>query len=391
MRMNTIGRQAMPLWMGLLTLSLLALPSKGYAEDCAVSLDLEYVASAEIVARVVNDVTHKTLLIHLASPMAVSSTLEGFRENIRHVGNSYTPPQCWALYHRIGLETSRKQLLRAVGRDAADTSLLFTGANMDHLSVRKKAHRDMTVYALVTAGVRSNALRMAEDVGRFYEPGTINIILLTNMQLTRRAINRAIITATEAKTAALWDMDIRSAYTPLTNPATGTGTDNVIVVEGAGPRIDKTGGHTKIGELIARAVYAGVREAVRRQNGIVAERDVFQRLKDRRIDLPGLLADAAGGVDKKGLLARLESVLREPEYAGFIQSAMAVSDAYERGLIANIHGFDRWCDAVSRNIAKRPIDHPRNFDFSEPLPLPLAMAFKALLNGLAVKTDEDFR
>ena len=93
---------------------------------------------------------------------------------------------------------------------------------------------------------------MAEDIGSWYEPGTINMILLTNMRLTPRGMQRAIISATEAKTAALQDLDIRSSYTPMVNPATGTGTDNIIVVQGAGTRIDNAGGHSKMGELIAR-------------------------------------------------------------------------------------------------------------------------------------------
>ncbi len=72
----------------------------------------------------------------------------------------------------------------------------------------------MTVYALVTAGVESNAVRMSVDEGRFYEPGTINVILMTNMKLSSRARTRAIISATEAKTAAMEDLDVRSSASP---------------------------------------------------------------------------------------------------------------------------------------------------------------------------------
>ena len=121
----------------------------------------------------------------------------------------------------------------------------MTGADMDKLSVQTTQFRKMKVYALVTAGVSSNALRMSRDTGPFYEPGTINIIIMTNMQLSDRAMTRAIITATEAKTAALEDLDIRSSYTPLKHSATGTGTDNIIVVQGTGVHIDNAGGHTK--------------------------------------------------------------------------------------------------------------------------------------------------
>jgi len=355
----------------------------GVAGARPVSLHSAYVASAEIVESHVNDYRHKTLLLHLSHPMAVASTLEGFRRNIRHVGNSYSPPQCWALYHRIGLEASRSQILKAIGRDFADTSLLFTGADMDNLSIQKKQHRDMTVYALVTAGVRSNAQRMAEDVGGWYEPGTINMILLSNMKLTPRAMNRAIVTATEAKTAALWDMDVRSAYTPLANPATGTGTDNIIVVEGDGIRIDNAGGHTKMGELIAKAVYAGVRDAVFKQNGVAAGRNVFQRLKDRRVSPFGIVDDCACGMDKGDLARRLEHLLLEPRYAGFIETALAVSDRHERGLISDLGGFKTACEAVSREIAGKAVVRPQAFTFAEPLPPVLEMAFGALLNGLS--------
>ncbi len=353
----------------------------GHVSSRSLALSLPYVDSAEIVESSVNDYLHKTLLIHLTSPMAVSSTLEGFREKIRHVGNCYSPPQVWGLYHRIGLDTSREQLMRSIGRDRADTSLLFTGADMDNLSIQRQQYKEMSVYALVTAGVRSNAVRMAEDVGAFYEPGTINMMILSNMRLTPRAMNRVVISATEAKTAALQDLDIRSAYTPMTNPATGTGTDNIIVVEGSGRRIDNTGGHSKIGELIAKAVYAGVQEAVFKQNGIVRKRNLFHRLKDRRISLFGLVGDCTCGILGRHLTRELERLLMEPATTGFIEAALAISDDYERGLITDIGPFKSWCDQTAVVIAGKQIASKQTFSYSQPLPLVLKMAFDALLNG----------
>ncbi|MGA6925428.1 MAG: adenosylcobinamide amidohydrolase, partial [Desulfosarcina sp.] len=283
----------------------------GRVASRSLSVALDYIGGAEVVDSVVNDYIHKTLLIHLNGPMAVASTLEGFRDEIRHVGNSYSPPQVWERYHRIGLDVSRKQLMQSIGRDPADTSLLFTGADMDNLSVQRQQFKEMTVYALITAGVRSNAVRMAEDVGAYYEPGTINMIILTNTQLTQRAMHRAIISATEAKTAALQDLDVRSSYTPLTNPATGTGTDNIVVVEGSGTRIDNTGGHSKMGELIGRAVHAGVQEAIFKQNGIGRQRLLLQRLKEREITLLGLADDCSCGISGRQLTAEVQRLLME--------------------------------------------------------------------------------
>jgi adenosylcobinamide hydrolase len=44
--------------------------------------------------------------------------------------------------------------------------------------------------------------------------GTINIILLTNAKLTDGSLATTIITATEAKSAALRHFDVRSTLTP---------------------------------------------------------------------------------------------------------------------------------------------------------------------------------
>jgi adenosylcobinamide hydrolase len=76
---------------------------------------------------------------------------------------------------------------------------------------------------------------------------------------------RAIITATEAKTAALQDMDARSSVSPE-NQATGTGTDNVIIVSGTDPdkKVRYTGGHTKLGELIGTTTKIAVHETIKK-------------------------------------------------------------------------------------------------------------------------------
>ena len=361
--------------------SLKPVRNDGRIASRPVALALDYVGGADIVQSVVNDYVHKTLLIHLNAPMAVASTLDGYREKIRHVGNSYSPPQVWGLYHHLGLETARNQLMGSIGRDAVDTSMLFTGADMDHLSIQRQTYRAMSVYALVTAGVRSNAVRMAEDVGAWYEPGTINMIVMTNMQLTSRAMNRAIISATEAKTAALQDLDIRSSYTPMTNPATGTGTDNIIVVQGAGERIDNAGGHSKMGELIAKAVYIGVQEAIFKQNGIFRQRHLMRRLKERRISLFGLIGDGACGMAGSRLTGELERLLMNPAVIGFVEAAMAISDAYERGLVTDLSGFAAWCGQMTVQIAGGPVKDKQDFAYARPLPPVLKMTFDALLNG----------
>lgn len=83
---------------------------------------------------------------------------------------------------------------------------------------------------------------------------------------------RTIITATEAKTATLQDMDARSSVSPE-NQATGTGTDNMIVVSGNMPNkpILSTGGHTKIGELIGASTKIAVAETIKRHEASLSK------------------------------------------------------------------------------------------------------------------------
>ena len=352
-----------------------------------LDLDLDYIKDARISCSHIHDFPNKTLIIDFNEPLSVVSTLEGERKGIESVGNHYSPPSCWGIGHKSGLKSARKRVYQIIGKSEETASFLFTGADMDNLAVIREKFRDMEIYALVTAGVKSNAVRMSKDEGRFYEPGTINIILLPNRGLTPRAMTRAIISATEAKTAALQDLDIRSAYSSLYNQATGTGTDNIIVVQGTGVRINNAGGHSKLGELIAKAVYAGVQEAVYKQNGIVNRRNVFQRLKDRKINIYGLVSEVKCDCiyKKSGLGGEIEDILLDPRYAGFIEASFAISDSYERGLICDLSGYELWCKSMAEEIAGKAIENMTVLIPKVKTPVAVGMSLNAILNGLCSK------
>ena len=352
-----------------------------------LSLDLPYVREAAVLYSHIHDFLNKTLLIDFTKPMTVVSTLEGQRTEILSVGNHYSPPPSWAIEHHGSLDTIRKRILGVIERSPNTTSLLFTGADMDHLAISKEDFRDMTAYALVTAGVKSNALRMSRDSGRFYEPGTINMLIMTNMTLSPRAMTRAIITATEAKTAAIQDLDVRSSETPGSNQATGTGTDNIVVVQGSGTPINNTGGHSKMGELIAKAVYQAVTQAILEQNGLTHNRNIFHRLKERGItvyELVSLIPNEVG-ISKPELAKAMENLLLNPENAAFLQASFAVSDDYERGLIADLAPHQMWCRQISEQIAGHPIEPALDLVKMESLPPVLQMSLNALLNGACFK------
>lgn len=350
----------------------------------AIELDLDYVTSAKIQESYYYDFLHKTLVVDFKRKMNIMSTLEGPRAGVSTVGNHYSPPMFWRLGHGMGVDDIRKGICQITGRRAEDSGFLMTGADMDKLAVKSVSYKDMTVYALVTAGVRSNAVRMSVDEGLYYEPGTINVIILPNMKLTRRAMARAIISATEAKTAAMQDLDVRSTPQPAVYQATGTGTDNIIVVEGTGVRIDNAGGHTKMGELIAKAVYEGVREAVLKQNGLTAGRCIFHRLSERGINLHALIDNGVCPCvgDKSELLKKIEGLLLEPDIASFIEGAFAVSDARERGLIEDVSYFMNSCRQFADKIAGRnDVEIINVFPEDDPSPEVLKAAVNALFSG----------
>lgn len=323
----------------LLLLGLVIMPPPAARAGRLPGLDLPGVAGMRIERSRLNGVVHKTLVVEFSRPCAALSSLEGFRKGLWRVGNHYVPHQAWA---SLGMDSVPELLAKfwgSLGLDPAQGAMLITGADMDNLAVVKKTRDGMTVWALVTAGVRGNAMRMGRDSGRYREPGTINILLLSNRRLTPRAMTRAVITATEAKTTALQDLDVRSSYHPVRWQASGTGTDNVLVVEGWGAPARLTGGHSLLGELMGRAVHAGVIEAIGKQNHLLPGRPVSERLGERR---PAALA-AWSQARRAGLTA----VLARPRLAGFLASALALEDAWRAGLLTDLSSWRKSCAALS--------------------------------------------
>ena len=355
-----------------------------------LDLPLEYVAGARVFGSTIRDFEQKSLVVDLAAPMRVLSTLEGMQAGIRTVGNHYFPPPTWGLGQHGGLAVLRERTFAVLGRAPAATSMLFTGADMDNLVVRQETYREMTVYALVTAGVQSNAMRMGKDSGDYYEPGTINIVLLSNMQLSPRAMARALTSATEAKSAALNDLDIRSTYTPQVHQATGTGTDNILVVEGRGRPLDNAGGHTKLGELIARAVHAAVQEAVARQNGLTAGRSVFARLAERKVSLADLLPNRLEecALSRGEVVAAVEQALLAPLYADFLAASLAVSDAAQSGLIQDLRAYGMWGRTIMASLAGGREREWRHYLAPGRVPPVVALGLEALVNGVCAGKDE---
>jgi adenosylcobinamide hydrolase len=240
-----------------------------------IELQIENI-KAEVLYHKYRNFDVNTLLVSFKEKRRIISTLDGYRKVI-YVANSYQPPEISEIIMK-NYVAFEEDLPRVLGIPPSDLSFLSTGANMNNLAVCKKSYQDRIVCCLATGGV-GNALRAGVDRSDWIEQngtyektlGTINIIILTNLNLTDGAMARTIITATEAKTAALQDMDARSSISPE-NQATGTGTDNIIVVSGTNvDKIRHTGGHTKMGELIGVTTKIAVGETIKKHEASVAK------------------------------------------------------------------------------------------------------------------------
>ncbi len=210
----------------------------------------------------------KLFLVRFPKKTEVLSTLSGFRK-ADAVGNYYIYPALWDSFKT---EEIKKEVSEKTG--IKDICLLFTGADIDNIAFHEEHFRDITVWVAATAGVFGNAIRSGVDRGSWFEKkggwekvGTINLIIFVNRKLSQGALAQAIIRATEAKSAVLQELSVESTYSPGLI-ATGTGTDNLIVVSGYSGRLSSAGGHTVLGYMIAKAVREALFRAICLQNGI---------------------------------------------------------------------------------------------------------------------------
>lgn len=175
---------------------------------------------------------------------------------------------------------------RRLGLDAARVTGMGTAAQMTNAAVKSLSYEELTVTVIVTGGIETNGGRVGDPATYFKKrekprPGTINIILVLDTDMPPGVLARALVTCTEAKTAAIQELMAGSHYS--TGLATGSGTDQTIVVANAESSLylDGAGKHSKLGELIGRVVMAAVKEALDKQSGLcpVKQHNLLRRLQ----------------------------------------------------------------------------------------------------------------
>ena len=239
---------------------------------------------------------------------------------------------------------------------------LITSADMDYYSIACERYRDIEVMAIATAGVRVNAVS-AGDRASYYEindeydfdinniddnefsnkPGTINVILLINSRLSENSLLLAEMIATEAKTVALRDLMTASNYSD--EIATGTGTDGIAIFSNLDSEnsIENMSTHAKVGELIANAVKATIKECLAKlqwltpsyQLNALVRLDRYQyNLDDFYDNFLTDFIDINSEEDKKEFILSLIKVSKNPELVANVSLIIHLLDQYRYGLLS---------------------------------------------------------
>jgi adenosylcobinamide amidohydrolase len=324
------------------------------------------------------------LIAELLTPHRVLTTScqqGGESESLRYIVNHQS---CEGAGHRereayitgIGLEGYHDAVCREIGLDAPLTASMGTAANMNYAAIHEQQDGSLRVTAVVTAGVQGNA-SCAGDAAGWRETesgwdkippvgGTINTMLFISHPLTRGALARAVITMTEAKSAALTRLAIRSRYSK--DPATGTGTDQYAI---AAPLIsDATGGkpltstspHVKLGELIGVAVRDATSEALRWQNGLEPSytRSLFHALGAYGLNEATFFEDIApllSATDLELLQKNAKSVFYEPLAAAAAYAIASILDRVRYGTLPAAtarEALRQQAALLAANLAARP-------------------------------------
>ena len=309
-----------------------------------------------------NDVPVESLLLSLASPQRAIFSTSGFVD-VTAVCTSSGPPSLWDSVRREWDKYS-EAIARDMGYEQGELAVLSTIAGLDNLGRGERVLGEHKVVSFAVADVSTNAVRMGADEGAPHledesscELGAVNIILLTNASLTDGDLTRSLVNVTEGKVRAFQDMDVRSSHMPMHNQATGTNTDNAIVVSGSGPSLGIPSGRQKMSEMIAETAYQAVKDAVAKQNNLFPHRPVEDRLKERGIAVDALVEAGLemyipdleiGGKDEVRSLLKKQilSSFGDINICSLIVAGLKLEDAGRRALIPTLTEEEYLTDPV---------------------------------------------
>jgi len=267
-----------------------------------------------------------------------SAVYNGGAKKVKHVLNIGVPPG----YSDIALHMDPMQLITMSAAKiyvSDDYLSMVTAANVHNFSLVTEKTDDFSVAVAATAG-SSHGESSGEKITVEEILGTINIIVYIDAAPLESCMVASLITATEAKTAALRDFDVRSRYSG--DSATGSITDSVTVATtGKGTPIVLGGPASTLGQVVGRCTRQAVTEALLRQEPVWGQRSVFDRLKERHLPVEKLAAEASkirgAAITAEELMATLR---KNPVNLASLLAAAKMDDDYKKNLLPT--DFQSW-------------------------------------------------
>ncbi len=248
---------------------------------------------------------------------------------------------------------------RSMEIDSKYSTGLITLAEMNNSSIVTKSFRNLDVTAISTAGVRTNASRAGDPSSYWQENGefhfgTINIIVLVNVNLSKSTLMEAFMTATEAKTVALNNLKIPSQYS--NGYATGTGTDGLCIFSNldSDDEMTNAGKHSKLGELIGNAVIESVTKAIGKQVWITnkSQSNALVRLNRFTLDINEFYDNL--DCDKDEFIRQLQKDMSNQDNVAITTSVLNLIDEVENGLISRKDAYKLACE-INEKCGSYPI------------------------------------
>jgi len=138
---------------------------------------------------------------------------------------------------------------------------LMTARDVRRYEVERVSRGDVEATCVATVGLGNLLAAGDPPAAATARAGTINIVCRVSVGLTEEALIEACALAAEARTAAVLASGLRS---PLSaRPATGTGTDCIVVAAPSAARREPFAGkHTACGAALGAAVFGAVGRGV---------------------------------------------------------------------------------------------------------------------------------
>jgi adenosylcobinamide amidohydrolase len=259
---------------------------------------------------------------------------------------------------------------------------LSTATNMNHAILKSTAYRDLEVITVGTGGVETNALRVG-DPGSYYEtdghfeilnnaeyksPGTINLMIFINQELTPGALVATVGIAAEARAAAMQELSVNSRYS--SGLATGTGTDQMatacrITGEVALGSADK---HSKLGELIGATVKQTVKASLGLHNEYVPQARArvlvsVERFGIREEQLILRISQRLSELQAEVLKNNFEGINRDPAVVAGVAALIHLWDKFNQDILPASCMPDVLCTCGAQIAAAVSGNHQRIHDY----------------------------